>query len=90
MTVIVLDDDDDDDILCVPLHIGPALALAPLLDGEVGVAHQVDVEFLAAAGVHAGLEGVEVCLPALLTLPASLAPPVALLKACTRSTKRTI
>ena len=42
--------------LCVPPHVGPALALALAPNGEVGVADEVDVRGHAGGGGGAVLE----------------------------------
>ena len=71
---------DSEVSLCVPSHVVPAGAVAALLDGGVGVAHQVDVELLAVGGLHARLGEVEVGATPRHPLPAGLAPAIPLLQ----------
>ena len=71
---------DSEVSLCVPSHVVPAGAVAALLDGGGGVAHQVDVELLAVGGLHARLGEVEVGATPRHPLPAGLAPAIPLLQ----------
>ena len=46
-------------LLCVPSHVLATLALAHVLDGQVGVADEVEVNLQTGGVLVARLEGVE-------------------------------